>query len=90
MIYKLVFEDGRVDWCTAKDPLHLLKSYDSDFELAIQEIEVLQEISDEEAKGIMVRNTEYDEEDPEDDELIRLYDLAVGDDFVIIASTEFT
>lgn len=89
MIYKLVFSDGQVDWCTAKDPLHLLKSYDEDFDLAIQEIEVLQEISEEEAKGIMVRNSEYDEEDPEDDEEICLWELAIGDDFVVIASSEF-
>jgi hypothetical protein len=89
MIYKLTFDDGRIDWCTAKDQLHLLKSYDADFDLPLQEIETLEEISDEQAKTIMVANTEYDENDPEDMETICLFDLAVGDDFCIIASTEF-
>jgi len=61
MIYKLTFDDGRIDWCTAKSQLHLLKAYDLEFDLPIQEIEDLQEISDDEAKTIMVNNTEYDE-----------------------------
>lgn len=89
MIYKLTFDDARIDWCTAKDQLHLLKSYDKDFDLSLQELESIDEISEEEAKTIMVANTEYDENDPEDMETICLFDLAVGDDFCIIASTEF-
>ena len=89
MIYKLTFDDGRIDWCTAKDQLHLLKSYDADFDLPLQEIESLEEISDALAMTTMVANTEYDENDPEDVETISVYDLAVGDDFCIIASTEF-
>lgn len=90
MIYKLTFDDDRTDWCTAKDVLHLLKSYDSDFDLSLQEIEYLQEITDDEAKTIMVRNNEFNESKPDDmPEEISLYDLAVGDDFNIIASTEF-
>jgi hypothetical protein len=90
MIYKLTFEDGRIDWCTAKNELHLLKSYDADFDLPLQEIEDLQSITDEEAKTIMVKNTEFDEENPDDmPEQISLYDLSVGEDFSIIASTEY-
>ena len=90
MIFKLTFDDGRIDWCTAKDQLHLLKSYDADFDLPIQEIESIDQISDEEAKSIMVRNTEFDEDNPDDmPEQICLYDLSVGEDFAIIASTEF-
>lgn len=90
MIYKLTFEDGRIDWCTAKNELHLLKSYDADFDLPLQEIEDLEEITEEEAKTIMVNNTEF-EEDNEDDmpEKLSIWELAVGDDFEIIASTEF-
>ena len=61
MIYKLTFEDGRIDWCTAKSELHLLKSYDAEFDLPLQEIEDLQPITDEEAKTIMVKNTEFEE-----------------------------
>lgn len=89
MIFKLTFEDGRIDWCTAKNKLHLLKCYDAEFDLSLQEIENLEEISDALAMTTMVKNTDYDENDPEDIETIPLYDLAVGDDFCIIASTEF-
>jgi|GEM_PF-2137042 len=89
MIYKLTFSDDRIDWCTAKDTLHLLKTYDADFDLDLQELERLEEISEEEAKKILVTNTEYDPDDPEDQETICLNDLAVGDDFTIIASTEW-
>ncbi len=90
MIYKLTFEDGRIDWCTAKDQLHLLKSYDADFDLSLQELESIDEISEEEAKTIMVSNTEFDEDNPVDmPEQLSIWELAVGDDFCIIASTEF-
>lgn len=90
MIYKLTFEDGRIDWCTAKNELHLLKSYDKDFDLLLQEIEDLQSITDEEAKTIMARNTEFDEDKPDDmPKQISLYDLSVGEDFAIIASNEY-
>lgn len=90
MIYKLTFDDARIDWCTAKDQLHLLKSYDKDFDLSLQELESIDEISEEEAKKIMVSNTEFDEDNPEDmPEQLSIWELAVGDDFCIIASTEF-
>ena len=89
MIYKLTFEDGRIDWCTAKSQLDLLKSYDAEFDLPLQEVESLEEISDEEAKTVMVNNTEYNETDAEDMETISLFDMVVGDDFCIIASTDF-
>jgi hypothetical protein len=89
MIYKLTFEDGRIDWCTAKSILHLFKSYDADYDFPLQDVEDVREISDEEAKTIMVGNTEYDEDDKDDSPTMPLYDLAVGDDFAIIASTEF-
>ena len=90
MIYKLTFDDDRIDWCTAKDQLHLLKSYDKDFDLSLQELESIDEISEEEAKTIMVRNTEFDEDNPDDmPEELSIWELAVGDDFCIIASTEF-
>lgn len=89
MIFKLTFEDGRIDWCTAKNQLHLLKEYDKEYDLSLQEIEDIQEISEEEAKTIMLTNTDYDENDPEDMEQISVYDSAVGDDFLIIGSTEW-
>lgn len=89
MIYKLTFDNGKIDWCTAKDQLHLLKSYDAEFDLSLQEIESLEEISDALAMMTMVANTEYDETDPEDVEPISIYDLAIGDEFCVIASTDF-
>lgn len=89
MIYKLKFDDGRVDWITAKSQLHLLQSYDKEFDLPLQEIEELEEISDEEAKTIMLTNTDYDEDDPEDMPEISLYDSAVDDEFMIVGSTEW-
>jgi hypothetical protein len=90
MIYKLTFDDARIDWCTAKDQLHLLKSYDKDFDLLLQELESIDEITEEEAKTIMVSNTEFDEDNPDDmPEQLSIWELAVGDDFCIIASTEF-
>ena len=88
MIYKLTFKDGRIDWCTAKDELHLLKSYDVYFNLRLQEIESLEEISEEESKTIMVRNTEFDKDDTNDmPEEFSIWELAVGDDFCMISST---
>lgn len=90
MIYKLTFEDGRIDWCTAKDQLHLLKSYDAEFDLPLQEIESIEEIEEEQAKSIMVNNTEFDEDNPDDmPQQISIWDLAAGNDFEIVASTEF-
>jgi hypothetical protein len=89
MIYKLTFQDGRIDWCTAKNQLHLLKSYDAEFDLPLQELEEIQEITDEQAKLIQVSNTEYDHSDPDDSPTLPLFDFADGDEFVIIASTEF-
>lgn len=89
MIYKLTFNDGQIDWCTAKDQLDLVKSYDAEYGLSLQTIETLEEISDEESKSIMVTNTDYDENDTEDMPMMPLWNLVAGDDFCVIASTEF-
>ena len=88
MIYKMTFEDGRIDWCTAKSQLHLLKSYDNDFDFSIQELESIEEISEDQSKTIMVMNTEFNENDDMPEE-VSLWELAFGDDFTLIASTEF-
>ena len=88
MIFKLTFDDKQ-EFATAKDHLNLLQSYDEEYE-GFHDITDLEEISDEEAKKELVRNTEYSEDDPDEmPEEISLYDLAVGDDFAIIASTEY-
>lgn len=90
MIYKLTFDDGRIDWCTAKNQLHLLKSYDKEYDLPLQELENIDEISEEEAKTILVLNAEFDEDNPDDmPEQLSIWELAVGDEFAIVASTEF-
>lgn len=86
MIFKLTFEDGRIDWITAKGILHLLKEYDKENDLSLQDISDLQEISNEEAKTIMLTNMDYDENDPDDSEFISLFDSAIGDEFCIIGS----
>ena len=50
-------------------------------------------ISEDEAKIIMLTNNEYDPELPIDDEFnypeFSLYDTVVGDDFVVVGSTEW-
>lgn len=50
MIYKITHECGETDWCIAKDLLHLLKSYDRECEIWIQEITELEELTEQEAK----------------------------------------
>lgn len=87
MIYKLKFDD-RTEWCQAKSQLHLLQSYEKEYD-GFQEIEEVTEISDEEAKTIMLKNSEYDETDPTDTAEFSLFDTVIGDDFVIVGSTEW-
>jgi hypothetical protein len=88
MIFKITWDDHRIDWCTAKDVLHLLKSYDKWFDLCLQDIENVEAVSDDEAKRIEVNNTEYSG-DGEMPKTLILSDLVSTDSFEIIASTEF-
>lgn len=88
MIFKLTFDDKR-EFVQAKNQLHLLQSYEKEYG-EFQEIREVTEISDEEAKTIMLTNTDYDEDDPGDmPEKISLEDMVCGDDFCILASTEW-
>jgi hypothetical protein len=88
MIFKLKFDD-RTEFAQAKSQLHLLQSYDQEFE-GFQEIEEVEEISDKESKRIMLINTDYDKDHPEDmPKEFSLFDMSVGDDFEIIGSTEW-
>lgn len=90
MIFQLTFEDGTIDWCTAKDQLHLLKSYDAECKLSLQDLESIIEISEEKSKTIMVANIDYDKDFPDNmPEKFSLWELAINDNFCIIASTEF-
>ncbi|HPW66076.1 MAG TPA: hypothetical protein PLS84_03225 [Salinivirgaceae bacterium] len=87
MIYKITHECGETDWCIAKDLLHLLKSYDRECEIWIQEITELEELTEQEAKEVKVYNPEpYDETD-----VTSLWELAgktlCHSNFEIIAST---
>lgn len=87
MIYKLTFED-RAEYAQAKSHLDLLQSYDKEFD-DFQEIQEVVEISEEEAKGIMLKNNDYNQNDPEDVKEFSLFDTVVGDDFCIVGSTEW-
>jgi hypothetical protein len=57
MIYRIEFEeDERIEYCTAKNILHLLQSYASDFNFDLQNIVSIDEITEEKAKEIMIRD----------------------------------
>ncbi len=87
MIFKLTF-DFKTEFCQAKSQLHLLQSYEKecgDF----QQIQEVTEISNEEAKAIMLSNNEHDENDPTSSPEFSLFDTVVGDDFVIVGSSEW-
>jgi hypothetical protein len=86
MIFKLTFLENRIVYAQAKDVLHLLKSYDSEYS-DFQEIESFDEISDEEAKTILLKNTDQSTQDELDE--FSLYNQICGDDFVIVGGTDF-
>lgn len=88
MIFKLTFiDDNRVEFAQAPTQLDLLQSYDRDYN-GFQDIESVQEISEEESKNITIKNTDY-EEGSDEPETFSLYDMVIGDDFSIIASSEW-
>jgi hypothetical protein len=90
MIFKLIFDDKQ-EYAQAKSQLHLLKEYHKEYE-GFEDILEVVEISDEEAKTIMLSNNEYNPELPEDDDNFKefsLYDTVVGDDFTIVGSTDW-
>jgi hypothetical protein len=88
MIYQLIFAD-KSEYATAKNQLHLLQSYEDEYG-GFQEILEVKEISEEEAKTIMLLNTEYDEANPQDmPEYLPLYDEGISDNFCVIGSTDW-
>lgn len=87
MIYKLKFID-KTEFIQAKSQLHLLQSYEKECE-GFQDIQEVYEISDEDAKSIMLTNTEYDENDKDDLPVIPLFDFVFGDEFAIVGSTDY-
>lgn len=89
MILKLKFED-KTEWCQAKNQLHLLQSYQKEEHEGFHDILEVIEISDEEAKTIMLKNMDYDEDNPDDmPKEFSLYDTVSGDDFCILGSTDW-
>lgn len=90
MIYKITFKSDVIEFCIAKNWLDLLKSYNNEYFLLLDKIKNIEELSEEVAKSTMVANTDFDEDNPNNEpEQLSIWDLAVGDDFSIIASTEF-
>lgn len=87
MIYQLKF-NNKTEYAQAKSQLHLLKSYNNEFD-DFDDIEEVIEVTDEEASKIMLKNTDYNENDPDDVKEFSLFDSVVGDDFVIVGSTEW-
>lgn len=90
MIFKLEFSD-KTEFAQAKSQLHLLQEWNKEYD-DFDDILEVNEISEEEAKTIMLKNNEYNDELPEDDENFKefsLYDASVGEDFCLIGSTEW-
>lgn len=90
MIFKLIFDDKQ-EYAQAKSQLHLLQEYHKEYE-GFEDILEVVEISDEEAKTIMLSNNEYNPDLPESDDNFKefsLYDMVEGDDFIIVGSTDW-
>lgn len=87
MIFKLKFTD-KIEFAQAKDNYDLQEKYSEEYGIDswLEVIEVIR-ITDEEAKEIMLKNTDVStfDECPE----FSLYDTVVGDDFAIVGSTEW-
>lgn len=89
MIFKILFKSGRHDYAQAQSKQHLLESYDAEYNDA-DDIEQVTELSEEEAKAIVIENTDHDIDDPfGEPETFFLHDLIVGDDFSIVASSDY-
>jgi len=92
MIFKLEFED-RKEFAQAKNLTHLQKEYAKEYgKEEVYKLKSVTIIDDEVAKTIMLSNNEYNPELPEDDDNFKefsLNDTFVGDDFVVVSSTEW-
>lgn len=88
MIYQLISPEKK-EYAQAKTQLHLLQEYQKEFGDDFLDIQEVIEITDEQAKKIMLTNNEYDENDPDDSPEFSLFDAVVGDDFCIVGSTEW-
>lgn len=89
MIFKIKHITGVIEYAQAKNFLHLIESYNDEFD-SIDDVSNIQVITEDEAKSIELLNTEYDEDSTDDiPEKLSLFDLVCGDDFVIVGSTEW-
>lgn len=93
MIFKLTLEHGTIEYATALDKEDLLVQYAKEIgQEAADEIEEVEEISEEAAKDIWLVNGEYNEDDPNFymPEKIQLWALAAGTtDFMIVGGTDY-
>lgn len=91
MIFKLIFS-YKQEYAQAKSQLHLLQEWNKEYDDLDDILEVI-EISEDEAKTIILSNNEYDPELPIDDEFnypeFSLYDTVVGGYFSVVGSTEW-
>ena len=87
MIFKLKFEE-KGEFAQAKSIEDLKTEYEKEYYDNLEDCEI-SELSDDEAKKIMLTNPDYDEKDPDDVEQFSVFDSVVGDDFCIIGSTEW-
>lgn len=87
MIFKIKLED-RTEFAQAKDGADLISQYELEYGEVLN-AENITEISEKEAKTIMLANNEYDESDPEDLSEFSLFDTVTGTDFCIVGSTEW-
>ena len=91
MIFKLIFDDKQ-EYVQARNQLDLLQQYCEEYG-GIDDIKEVIEISEEEAKKIMLSNSEYNPNLPIDEESnyneCSLYDAVSGEDFVIVGSTKW-
>lgn len=91
MVFKLKFND-KTEFVQAKSQLDLIRNYQAEYEFDIYDLKEITEISEEEAKTIMLSNNEYNSDKPEDDENFKefsLFDAVSGDDFCIVGSSEW-
>jgi hypothetical protein len=80
VIYKVSYDCGQIYFCAAKNVLHLLQSLDNQFDLCLQEIESINEISPDVASSIIIEV---------DDDIEFLDAIAIVSEFQILASNDW-
>ncbi|NHN26782.1 hypothetical protein FIA58_013940 [Flavobacterium jejuense] len=89
MIFKIKFSD-KIEYAQAKGWANLFEEYTSEYgQDEFNKIECISNVSETEAKNIKIVNPDYNEKIPNDVKEFSLYDLASGDYFCILGSTEW-